>query len=225
MTTRTRREFLARSTAAGAAVWAAPAILGVPAHAQAGSPACNCSGRAYGLFLTVPILGIVVGPLSDTGQTSVSESNCVSVISEPAGMPIVTANTVCGVTAFGANCTATGSVEDLNVTLTGFPVIQSAAGQVLMGTATAECGCQPPTGSSSIFTVQVGQTTIQGTSTPNQTHMVGGLSVIINEQRTTCRDGHRVFIVNALHVVGTSGLGGLFELIVGHAEVSADCPC
>jgi hypothetical protein len=217
-----RRDFLKKSVAVGAAVWAAPTVMSLPAgRAWAQQyPVCNCSADAYGLFVSV--LGQEVGTF---GQAT----SCL-LPAGPVGIAetaLVTANLVCGSASSsvdGSCNAAAGLVSSVDIVIgpSLAPTLRVQA-SVLTSQASASCPPCSTQGTSSVATLTVSGSLVGGTISLNAVSTcnldVGGLGLVIVNEQTCDAD---TLSVNALHVT----VAGIAEVIVGHAEAGATgCGC
>lgn len=208
-----RREFLKKSAAAGAAAWSAPAILSLPAGRawaqQYGG--CPCSASAFGLRVVIP-----AGSVDETFGVG----GCVAMVAEGApGTATVAASAVCSsADSDGSDdlCAAEASVGGLNVVV-GDPLAPDlvVVASVLASSARASCEECGTAGGSSIASLIVDGEDVDVTLCD---FSVGGF-VVVNEQ--TC-GGDGTLSVNALHIT----VPGVVEVIVAHSEAGAQsCPC
>jgi len=227
-----RRDFLKKSVAAGAVVWAAPVVTSLPggrvwaAPYPCPNPAGPCVGTAYGLKVSVG--SIVIGPIPSAPGPS------PTCLINPVVNPIITlAATVCGdVTLNSAQaCRYDGYVENLDLSVIGLLGITLLRVQadVLHATAGNHNECPPceAFGFSEIANLRINGGLISVTSPCNTVIPVPGTSPLVtvhlNEQ--TC--GPNGIIVNALRVT-TAPLPavGVVEIIAGHAEAGrSGCTC
>lgn len=216
-----RREFLKKSLVTGAVLWSAPAVTTLPggkAWAQTYG-VCNCNASAYGLFVSIPALGI---------NSFFGEDTCLANV--PVGNintgPYVQATTVCGAdfSSVNAGCSAEATIATLTVRVGPrlAPTLLVNA-TVLLTTASATCAPCNTTGDFSIASLTVGGSLVGGTINVNVNNAcnldVANLGlVIVNEQ--TCNGD--TLSVNALHVQ----VPGVIDVIAAHSEAGATgCAC
>jgi len=210
-----RRDFLKKSAAVGAAVWAAPTVLSLPggrAWAQQ-YPVCDCNAAAYGLRVIIPALNIdsmfgVGGCIADTGNIGGS------------GIATVRAQVVCGESSSSTNgvCSSDANVDKVSIIAasSAHPTLTVAA-TVLQSAAGGSCHPCATNGSASILGLKVNGTTI-ALSAPCNFHPLGLPTVTVNEQSCNGQTEN----VNALHV----NVPGVVEVIVAHSEAgSTGCAC
>lgn len=233
-----RRDFIRRTAAAGAAVWAAPAILSV-SRAAAASPdtppvgCVSCAASAYiaqvsGTLASLPLPGspVTVGP---------SPTNLASV-----GVPgVLTANVVVATGGLvGDACVATADIDNVSI-LAGL----ITTGE-LSAIASVDCDCTDESLTSSVASLSVfGAPVLSITGAPNQTlatlststNVLGTVtttSVDIIANRQSCVGGTRS--VDALVIQVTIEVDPPLlppvtvtdlEIILAHAQVNNTCPC
>ncbi|MGH2727438.1 MAG: twin-arginine translocation signal domain-containing protein [Actinomycetota bacterium] len=213
-----RRDFLKKSLVGGAVLWSAPVVTSLPggkAWAQTYG-VCNCDASAFGLFVSIPALGIA--------QTF-GEDGCVANV--PLGnntVAFVRATTVCGAdfSSVNAGCSSEATIATL-VVRAGPAVAPTLLvnAQVLFTTASATCSPCGTTGAFSAASVTVSGSLVGGPINVDVgaacNTSVAGL-VTVNEQ--FCVGG--TLNVNAVHV----NLPGIIEVIAAHSEAGATgCPC
>lgn len=231
----TRRDLIKKSAVAGAAIWAAPAILSVSRVAAASvvtppgpGPCTTCNASAFGILVTGTVASaplVPIGPLPTTSGGLVCDTSVVP--------GVVTTDVMC-VQTFNDNdsCRATAIVNGLDILggLVESGVIQSAASWA--------CDCDPLTRTSSVAGLSVGGNPVVGINgTPNQTlatinvnlGILLNAAVVITANQQSCVGG--VASVNAL-VITITVSSGLVPVVVtnitvtiAHSQVANGCPC
>jgi len=225
-----RRDFLKKSVAAGAVVWAAPVVTSLPGGAARAAPspcpnpAGACTATAYGLQITAPIVGTITLPDATGGPPT----HCVVNPTLPPTINLLA--TICGdVTSTAQACFARGYVEDLDLDilpLIGLPLlsVQATVLEAIAGTS-GECPpCTTFSEGSTIAGLVINGGAINVTSPCNTVINIPGSSPLVtvrlNEQ--TCDANGRI-TVNALRI-NVPALG--IQVIAGHAESArTGCTC
>ena len=183
------------------------------------------SGRAFGAFVNVNLLGLVVGPetLSDTGPLPPSgglQTNQLETVS----IPGVLSATLMSTMTSGANGVARSeaSLADLSV-LPG----SAAAVTASFVRAESEATCSGVRGATEVADVTfAGQSIVVDPFAPNQTFDIPGVArLVINEQKTSTGGGTQDITVNAIHLTVTADSVVTAEVIVSsaHSDVQG-CP-
>src|SRR2546422_1275284 len=183
------------------------------------------SGRAFGAFVNVNLLGLVVGPetLSDTGELPPSgglQTNQLETVS----IPGVLSATLMATMTSGANGVARSeaSLADLSV-LPG----SAAAVTASFVRAESDATCNGVRGATEVADVTfAGQAITVDPFAPNQTFEVPGVArLVINEQKTSTGSGTQDITVNAIHLTVTADSVVTAEVIVSsaHSDVQG-CP-
>src|SRR5213594_2021337 len=183
------------------------------------------SGRAFGAFLNVNLLGLVVGPetLSDTGELPPSgglQTNQLETVS----IPGVLSATLMATMTSGANGVARSeaSLADLSV-LPG----SAAAVTASFVRAESEATCNGVRGVTEVADVTfAGQAITVDPFAPNQTFDIPGVAkLVINEQKTSTGGGTQDITVNAIHLTVTADSVVTAEVILSsaHSDVQG-CP-
>ena len=215
-----RRDFLKRSLVTGAVLWSAPVVSSLPsgkAWAQTYG-VCDCNASAFGLFVSIPLLGISQTLGEDTCVADVNLGNATTAR--------VRATTVCGAdfSSVDAGCSAEATIATLTVGVGPrlAPTLTVNAA-VLLTTASASCGACGTTGGFTAASVAVGGSLVGGPISVNvgaacNTDVASLGLVIVNEQ--VCNGA--TLSINALHV----NVPGVIEVIAAHSEAGATgCPC
>lgn len=215
-----RRDFLKRSLVTSAVLWSAPVVTSLPggkAWAQT-YESCTCGAEAYGLFVSIPLLGVSQYFGEDTCVANANVGNNT--------VARVRATTICGADfdSVDAGCSAEATIATLNVRVGPLAVpTLTVAANVLLTTASAACAPCGTIAGFSLASLTVGGTLVGGPINVNVNAAcnldVAGLGlVIVNEQ--TCNGPTRS--VNALHIT----VPGIIEVIAAHSEAGATgCPC
>ncbi|PYV30047.1 MAG: hypothetical protein DMG22_21550 [Acidobacteria bacterium] len=190
------------------------------------------SGQAFGAFVNVNLLGLVVGPetLSDTGPLPPSgglQTNQLETVS----IPGVLSATLMSTMTSGANGVARSeaSLADLSV-LPG----SAAAVTASFVRAESEATCSGVRGATEVADVTFGgQAIMVDPFAPNQTFTIPPnpigvppvATLIINEQNTSSGGGTQDITVNALHLTVTASGVLAAEVILSsaHSDVQG-CP-
>src|SRR5213593_734829 len=183
------------------------------------------SGRAFGAFVDVSLLGVAVGPetLSDTGPLPPSgglQTNQLETVS----IPGVLSATLMSTMTSGANGVARSeaSLADLSV-LPG----SAAAVTASFVRAESEATCSGVRGATEAVDVTfAGQSIVVDPFAPNQTFDIPGVArLVINEQKTSTGGGTQDITVNAIHLTVTADSVVTAEVIVSsaHSDVQG-CP-
>ncbi len=183
------------------------------------------SGRAFGAFVNVNLLGLVVGPetLSDTGELPPSGGLQTNQL-ETVTIPGVLSATLMATMTSGANGVARSeaSLADLSV-LPG----SAAAVTASFVRAESEATCSGVRGATEVADVTfAGQAITVDPFAPNQTFDVPGVArLVINEQKTSTGGGTQDITVNAIHLTVTADSVVTAEVIVSsaHSDVQG-CP-
>ena len=212
-----RRDFLKKSLATGAVLWAAPAVSSLPggrAWAQTyppPPPPCSCTASAYGLFVSIPPLG-VFQTFGD--PTCLANTGTIGV----AGTATVAATVVCGEAPDNATpCDAVASIATLDVVV-GNPLAPTLElhAVTIQAVASTSCPCASSL-SSTIAQLTVNNVNVNVTGACNLDVLGLGL-VTVNRQ--SC-DG-TLNIVDALDI----NVPGILTLTAAHAEADGTgCPC
>ena len=142
-----RRRFLKGTAAAGAVAWTTPVVTTIGLSVARGTPACACSGRAFGLSTTRNGTTVLYG---DTGEDSVSKTTCPNPVNAPGpANPTVTATNACGTLDFDTApaCFASATIDDLVVNPNPGPetTITGPAGGPVTVSVSAPCDCTAAT--------------------------------------------------------------------------------
>ena len=183
------------------------------------------SGRAFGAFVNVNLLGLVVGPeyLSDTGPLPPSGGLLTNQL-ETVSIPGVLSATLMPTMTSGANGVARSeaSLAALAV-LPGNPAAVTAT----FVRAESEATCNGVRGATEVADVTfAGQAITVDPFAPNQTFEVPGVArLVINEQKTSTGGGTQDITVNAIHLTVTADSVVTAEVIVSsaHSDVQG-CP-
>lgn len=201
-------------------------LVGALVVSQASPAFAEANAEAYALQVTVANT-ITVGPVAPstfpTGGT-----NTVLGITVPS---LLSSGTLTGETTGDSDAgtsTATGSVENLSVTLGGIPLVSLVG---LMATAVEGTCTGNPDGSTSGSTTLVNANltlvglpilALDANPAPNTPVVSGSLSgiasIVLNEQTTV--DGQ--LTVNAIHITLLGG--NLADIIIGHAVCGPNSP-
>ena len=186
------------------------------------------TGRAYGLSAKVTLAGatlVNVVPTPDTGHVSTTQSSTTSTPCVATIPGIVRASVLCAnVTTVNspARSTATASVDDSTVGVTGIPTVTIRAVQ-----SSSTTTCAGSSGSTTIAYLKVGNTVVIASPTniaPNTGVNVGIVSLKLNEQIpfSTPDDG---LTVNAVHVkVNVAGLAKVDVIVASSESDIGNCP-
>jgi hypothetical protein len=189
------------------------------------------TGRAYGLTAKATLAGLTlvnIVPTPDTGAVSTTSSSTTStpcVASIGGLLSVVSAHVLCAnvtTVAYPGKSTATASVADARVGITGLPVIT-----MTLVRSTSTTTCAGSTGSTIIDYLKVGTTVVIGTPTtvaPNTALTVGNVSLVLNEQIPfhTPDDG---LTVNAIHAkVDVLGLAQTNIVVASSESDIGNCP-
>jgi hypothetical protein len=183
------------------------------------------SGRAFGAFINVNLLGVAVGPetLSDTGELPPSgglQTNQLETVSVPG----VLSATLMSTMTSGANGVARSeaSLADL-VVLPG----NAAAVTASFVRAESEATCSGVRGATEVANATFGgQAIAVDPFAANQTFEIPGVArLVINEQNTSSGGGTQDITVNAIHLTVTASGVVAAEVIVSsaHSDVQG-CP-
>src|SRR3989454_4284935 len=220
--------------------WGAPAWPAPPTDKPGGGPpdqatmtagtstaaaGVTYSGRAFGAFVNVNLLGLVVGPetLSDTGELPPSGGLLTNQL-ETVSIPGVLSATLMPTMTSGANGVARSeaSLAALAV-LPGNPAAITAS----FVRAESEATCNGVRGVTEVADVTfAGQAITVDPFAPNQTFEVPGVArLVINEQKTSTGGGTQDITVNAIHLTVTADSVVTAEVIVSsaHSDVQG-CP-
>src|SRR3989475_2796746 len=220
--------------------WGSPAWPAPPSNKPGGGPPGQAtttsgtstatsgvmySGQAFGAFVNVNLLGLVVGPetLSDTGELPPSGGLQTNQL-ETVTIPGVLSATLMSTMTSGANGVARSeaSLADLSV-LPGNPAAVTAS----FVRAASEATCSGVRGATEVADVTFGgQAITVDPFAPNQTFEVPGVAkLVINEQQTSSGGGTQDITVNALHLTVTASGIVTAEVILSsaHSDVQG-CP-
>jgi len=183
------------------------------------------SGRAFGAFVNVNLLGLVVGPetLSDTGPLPPSGGLLTNQL-ETVSVPGVLSATLMPTMTSGAN-----GVARSEASLAELMVLPGNAAQVTASfvRAESEATCSGVRGATEAVDVTfAGQSIVVDPFAPNQTFDVPGVArLVINEQKTSTGGGTQDITVNAIHLTVTADSVVTAEVIVSsaHSDVQG-CP-
>src|SRR5437870_10641094 len=183
------------------------------------------SGRAFGAFVNVNLLGLVVGPetLSDTGPLPPSGGLLTNQL-ETVSVPGVLSATLMPTMTSGAN-----GVARSEASLAELMVLPGNAAQVTASfvRAESEATCSGVRGATEAVDVTfAGQSIVVDPFAPNQTFDIPGVArLVINEQKTSTGGGTQDITVNALHLTVTADSVVTAEVIVSsaHSDVQG-CP-
>ena len=220
--------------------WGAPAWPAPPSGKPGGGPpgqttttagtstaaaGVTYSGRAFGAFVNVNLVGLGVGPetLSDTGELPPSgglQTNQLETVS----IPGVLSATLMSTMTSGANGVARSeaSLADLVLLPGEVPLVTASFVR-----AESEATCNGVRGATEVADVTfVGQSIMVDPFAPNQTFEVPGVAkLVINEQQTSSGGGTQDITVNALHLTVTASgvVTGEVILSSAHSDVQG-CP-
>src|SRR3989475_4450596 len=227
--------------------WGSPAWPAPPSNKPGGGPPGQAtttsgtstatsgvmySGQAFGAFVNVNLLGLVVGPetLSDTGPLPPSGGLQTNQL-ETVAIPGVLSATLMSTMTSGANGVARSeaSLADLSV-LPG----SAAAVTASFVRAESEATCSGVRGATEVADVTFGgQAIMVDPFAPNQTFTIPPnpigvppvATLIINEQNTSSGGGTQDITVNALHLTVTASgvLAAEVILSIAHSDVQG-CP-
>jgi hypothetical protein len=215
-----RRDFLKKSIIAGTAVWTTPVVTTLPsgrAWAQEYS-VCNCNADAFGLFVSIPPLGITQTLGVDGCVADVTLGN-----NTIAG---VRAKTVCGAdfSTVNGGCSAEASIATLLVRAGSAvaPTLRVDA-SVLLTTASATCNPCNTMGTFSAASVKVSGSLVGAPITVNVGAAcnldVANLGLVIVNEQICSGD---TLNINALHIK----VPGVIDVIAAHSAAGATgCPC
>jgi len=183
------------------------------------------SGRAFGAFVNVNLLGLVVGPetLSDTGPLPPSGGLLTNQL-ETVSVPGVLSATLMPTMTSGAN-----GVARSEASLAELMVLPGNAAQVTASfvRAESEATCSGVRGATEAVDVTfAGQSIVVDPFAPNQTFDIPGVArLVINEQKTSTGGGTQDITVNAIHLTVTADSVVTAEVIVSsaHSDVQG-CP-
>src|SRR5437899_8481112 len=190
------------------------------------------SGRAFGAFVNVNLLGLVVGPetLSDTGELPPSGGLLTNQL-ETVSIPGVLSATLMPTMTSGAN-----GVARSEASLAELAVLPGNAAAVTASfvRAESEATCSGVRGATEVADVTFGGTAIMvDPFAPNQTFTIPPnpigvppvATLIINEQNTSSGGGTQDITVNALHLTVTASGVLAAEVILSsaHSDVQG-CP-
>src|SRR5213594_4215748 len=183
------------------------------------------SGRAFGAFVNVNLLGLVVGPetLSDTGPLPPSGGLLTNQL-ETVSVPGVLSATLMPTMTSGAN-----GVARSEASLAELMVLPGNAAQVTASfvRAESEATCSGVRGATEAVDVTfAGQSIVVDPFAPNQTFDIPGVArLVINEQKTSTGGGTQDITVNAIHPTVTADSVVTAEVIVSsaHSDVQG-CP-
>src|SRR3989475_4483418 len=192
------------------------------------------SGRVFGAFVNVNLLGLVVGPepLADTGPLPPSgglQTNQLETVS----IPGVLSATLMSTMTSGANGVASSeaSLADVEV-LPGQMPGQSPLLTASFVRAESEATCNGVRGATEVADLKVASQAITvDPFAPNQMFGpitvlgVGDVTLVINEQKTSSGGGTQDITVNALHLTATVSGVVTAEVILSsaHSDVQG-CP-
>jgi len=183
------------------------------------------SGRAFGAFVNVNLLGLVVGPetLSDTGPLPPSGGLLTNQL-ETVSVPGVLSATLMPTMTSGAN-----GVARSEASLAELMVLPGNAAQVTASfvRAESEATCSGVRGATEAVDVTfAGQSIVVDPFAPNQTFDIPGVArLVINEQKTSTGGGTQDITVNAIHLTVTADSVVTAEVILSsaHSDVQG-CP-
>jgi hypothetical protein len=164
------------------------------------------TGRAYGIASS----GLVnIPPTPDTGPVATVGASTVAPPCVLTITGVVTAHTLCAkvVTALGpSRSTATASLQDVRIGLTGMPVIQIGVVQ-----SSSQTTCAGAVGGTTILSITVGGVPTRVNSHPaaNTTLNAPGLTIIVNEQLHVV-GADQGLTVNAVHII----LPGVLDVVI-----------
>ncbi|MEO6462519.1 MAG: choice-of-anchor P family protein [Candidatus Eisenbacteria bacterium] len=181
-----------------------------PSLARAQS--CNYSGRAYGLFLNLPVTGVLT--LADTGSLPASGGSLSSTLLAVSIPGTVTSGTLLSNTS-GASCVANSDAEVQNLDL--LPNHQAhLTASVVRSFSRADCASA--SGGSVITNLTFGGVTVLVTGAPNQVVTIPGVATLIINEQTSAGPGD--ITVNALHLILLDGTG---DVIVASSHSDIQC--
>src|SRR2546427_6027479 len=206
--------------------WGSPAWPAPPSNKPGGGPpdqttttagtstaaaGVTYSGRAFGAFVNVNLLGLVVGPeyLSDTGELPPSGGLLTNQL-ETVSVPGVLSATLMPTMTSGAN-----GVARSEASLAELMVLPGNAAQVTASfvRAESEATCSGVRGATEAVDVTfAGQSIVVDPFAPNQTFDIPGVArLVINEQKTSTGGGTQDITANAIHLTGTAARVGTAE--------------
>jgi len=186
------------------------------------------TGRAYGLTAKATLLGatlVNVAPTPDTGHISTTLSSttstpCVATLSGLVSAHVLCANVT--TVAFPGKSTASASVADAAVGITGIPTITLTT---IQSTSTTTCGGS--TGTTTIAFLKVGTTVVISAPTnvaPNTVVTVGVVRLVLNEQ-IPFSTPDKGLTVNAVHATVNAVNLAKTNVIVSSSESDiGNCP-
>ncbi|MCQ4211197.1 choice-of-anchor P family protein [Streptomyces longispororuber] len=173
------------------------------------------TGRAYGLYGKVSVLGlpVVTGPTPDTGQVrTAGAGRTAPPCTQSVSALVLSADALCAdvTTRTGpSGATATATVAKARVGLAGLPVVE------LSGvTSSAQSSCSATKGSTDL-TLKIAGAPVEIGDAPNVTVDLGaGAKLVVNEQIAS-GDG---LTVNAVHL---TALAGAVDIVVASSASAA----
>ncbi len=182
-------------------------------------------GRAYGIFVDVPTMGVTNVLVSDTGQLPAAGGQLTSevlnaVVTGPPILfiPIANADVLTDTTQGGSNQAQSVALA------TGVVLLADHAARITASVVRAQsnAACVWTVGSSTVLNLTFGGSAVTVTGAPNQVVTIPGVATLtINEQISSTDSNTASMTVNALHLRLITG----DEIIVSHAESSVDnCP-
>jgi hypothetical protein len=162
------------------------------------------------------------GPLPPEGGAD--ESTLASVDRSETGGVLAAEVVHAAVVGQGNSSSAEAFVTNPSLTVLGNEIRADA----LRSQAEARCdgaGGASASGSSEIAGLTVGGQPIEVSGSPNQTVSIGGVTIIINEQRGSANGNSADITVNALHVTAVDPSTGLTLLDVVISSAHADISC
>jgi hypothetical protein len=183
------------------------------------------SGEAMVVRVSAAGLGPIevgkAGPVSSEGGAD--ESTLLSVDRSETGGVLAAEVAHASVVAQGNSSSAEAFVANPSLTALGTEI----RADVLRSQAEASCdgaGAASASGSSEIVGLTVGGQPIEVSGSPNQTVSIGGVTIIINEQRGSANGNSADITVNALHVTAVDALGStLLDVVISSAHADISC--
>jgi hypothetical protein len=177
----------------------------------------HVTGRAYGLSADVPLLGLPlsIDPTPDTGTVRTAGATTVApACAQSVNVVVLSADTLCAsvkTTVGPSSATATASVEEARIGLTGLPVV-SLSGV----TSTSTSSCTDISGTTGL-TLTVADTPVEIGDAPDFVVDLGvGAKLVINEQIET----EHGLTVNAAHL---TAVGGVDIVIASSTSTAHNC--
>ena len=203
----------------------APAMHDPPAYALTAPSSTTFSGDATVLRANVLGPSIVVGeagPVPEGGGAE--EFSLLSVGRDQTGGLLAAEAVHATVVAQGNSSSAEASVASASLTAAG----NAIEADLLRAQASATCdgsGQANASGSSEVAGLVINGQPIAVTGQPNQTIILPGLTVVINEQSGGANGNRGDITVNALHVTASNPLTGetLADVVISSAHADITC--